>query len=183
MRDEKELQHKIEANPSNPGAYYNLGIYYDQQEKYDDAIRMYRKVLELDSDRRLSATVNIYLARICRDNQDLSQAIKEYQKAFENASYLKGDQDVISHLISKAHYELGMVYYEEALKSMKKSYLESAITEIREALNLGQKLPNEDWIPEAKKNLEAIMKGSKRGIIISDKNHNIVGTIPGDDSD
>ena len=37
----------IELQPDNPEAYYNRGLVYDEQAKYNHAILDYTKVIEL----------------------------------------------------------------------------------------------------------------------------------------
>ena len=52
---EKEFAQEIRINPQYGDAYFNLGMLYRNTGRVSEAIRMWRKVLDIDPHHRLSA--------------------------------------------------------------------------------------------------------------------------------
>ena len=76
----ESYQKAIELNPEDAGAYYNMGISYDNIEAYEKAIEAYQKAIELNPE---DAGV-YYNMGISYDNiEAYEKAIEAYQKAIE----------------------------------------------------------------------------------------------------
>lgn len=95
--------------------YFKLGVYYFYQGKFYDAIKSFRKAVEIKSD-LAEAYHNIGVSYHKLDQLD--KAIIEFQKAVEiNENYVKG------------HYSLALAYYE------KKEY-DNTIAELKKVVEL-----------------------------------------------
>jgi 4-amino-4-deoxy-L-arabinose transferase-like glycosyltransferase len=79
-----------ETEPDSGGAYWNLAAMYASQRKYDEAIKFYRKAIELkeDSPQILSKYSNTLLGKPGLTKDEIAEAVHYAKLACEGAGYL-----------------------------------------------------------------------------------------------
>jgi len=103
----KSLQ--LESNFAKP--YSNLALVYSKQKKYNDAVSLYKKSLELLTDERQKAETWNRLGNVYRALKDYQEAIFAFKKADELQSVVAPD-DVLSEPIPYNNSETGQPVYE-----------------------------------------------------------------------
>ncbi len=107
-----EYKSYIEKYPSNPSAYYNLGIASQKLEKYDEAIANFQKVLNFEPSNK---DAKLELARSYQMNNENKKALDIYN---EISKTVKDDANL--------YYNMGLVYvnlnnYTESIKLFEKA--------------------------------------------------------------
>lgn len=146
---------------NNFDGYYTLmALIYELQGKYDDAVKVYQKAIELfDKNRHISQFASYYdnLAIIYHKKKDYKNASKAYLKAikiYPNFAWIygnyaatliaMGDLDTAEKMAKKAlnimdysmgHYYLYYIYTERGLKAEKLKQLKKAENQYLIALN------------------------------------------------
>ena len=117
----KILQEATELNPSEAGAYLDLGWYFAVKKDFDESIKQLRKALEFDP---LHFEYNVDLADIYRMSGQLEEALDIGQTILE--TYPSN---------SDTHWLLGMIYYSQG------AYNESVLA-FEESVRLSD---GDDW--------------------------------------
>ena len=103
-----------QAHPRNPEPYAHLGLLEARQERYAEAIPLYRKALALDP--RVSALrLNLGLALF--KHGDLKAAIAEFAMLRKGLPDGSADANRVDLLTGMAHY--GLAQYSEAVPTLK----------------------------------------------------------------
>ena len=98
------------AHPSNPEPYAHLGLLAARQDRYAEAIPLYRKALALDP--QVSALrLNLGLAYF--KNAQLKEAIPEFNSLLKSAPPDSPEAQRLSILLAMAHY--GLAEYGDAV--------------------------------------------------------------------
>ena len=81
---EESARAAIKLMPNSPHAHYILGLALKNQNSYDEAIKEFTKVIEIDPK---DATTNIQIGQIYSAQQKYELAIPFYQRGLENEPY------------------------------------------------------------------------------------------------
>ena len=81
---EEAARTAIKLIPNSPHAHYILGLVLKNQNSYDEAIKEFTKVVEIDPK---DATTNIQIGQIYSAQQKYEQAIPFYQRGLDNEPY------------------------------------------------------------------------------------------------
>ncbi len=81
---EEAARAAIKLMPNSPHAHYVLGLALKNQNNYDEAIKEFTKVVEIDPK---DATTNIQIGQIYSAQQKYEQAIPFYQRGLDNEPY------------------------------------------------------------------------------------------------
>ena len=81
---EEAARAAIKLMPNSPQAHYILGLVLKNQNSYDEAIKEFTKVVEIDPK---DATTNIQIGQIYSAQQKYEQAIPFYQRGLDNEPY------------------------------------------------------------------------------------------------
>ncbi len=81
---EEAARAAIKLMPNSPHAHYVLGLALKNQNNYDEAIKEFTKVVEIDPK---DATTNIQIGQIYSAQQKYEQAIPFYQRSLDNEPY------------------------------------------------------------------------------------------------
>ncbi len=94
------LQENVELAPNDPVAHYKLGLIYEFNKNYDEAIQSYKKSIELKSDnaKALNALGRVYMktGRLEEAKTVLEEAKKADPKLEETKVLLENVRDEIS---------------------------------------------------------------------------------------
>jgi len=82
---EENLKKSIEINPSEPNAYYNLGLVYSMESKWDEAEKVFKKAVEL---------LNLYKATEDPSNPVFSRQAQEIQQQIDMIPLRKLAQEI-----------------------------------------------------------------------------------------
>jgi len=110
------LESLVEHNQDDHSAYYKLGVMYNES-KADEAIKCFKKGLELHSDKKPSSIIWKYLGESYQKQGQLEESINCFKKA------IKTEPD--NFYVSEIWLHLGLAYEEndnidEAIKCLKK---------------------------------------------------------------
>ena len=111
----EEYKKYLELNPNDPDAYYQVGMFYQGLEKFDDATSMFEIAIKKD-DKAYGSLYQIgRTATFSGENIDRGiNCLKEYIKANPGSPYPRLDS---------AHWRLGMLYEMKGkVKMAKKEY-------------------------------------------------------------
>ena len=104
----------LKSHPGNPEPYAQLGLLEARQDRYQQAIPLYRKALELDP-RVAAVRLNLGLA-LFKDGQ-LKEAIPEFTELLKSAPPGSPDAQRLTILLGMSHY--GLAQYAEAVPYLK----------------------------------------------------------------
>jgi len=110
LRKHKEL---ISRDPTDGDAYHNLGVAFEEQERFLEAEMQYKKSIELDPINNIEAHHN--LAIILTKQAKYTKAIEQYE---ENIKENPGDSSTYS---CHGYLKFTLGKYEEAIKSFEKA--------------------------------------------------------------
>jgi len=127
----EEIVEMVEYLVPDVSQYMRSGLNYYQRGEYDEAIKEFRKALELNPER---SEIHYNLGLVLEAKGLLQEAIQEYKKALE-----------LNPEDAEAHNNLGIVYY-------KQGNYKKAVEEFKIALSI-----NPDF-EIAKKNLKLLGK-------------------------
>ncbi|MGM0568888.1 MAG: tetratricopeptide repeat protein, partial [Elusimicrobiota bacterium] len=113
--NEQELRDYIKAQPKDPRAYYRLGWIQAQDRNFEEAVKNFKKTIELD---RNHAGAYNNLGNIYYMKSNISAAMKYYKKALK-----------INPRLADSRFNLGYIYYNKGM-------LEEATKEFEEVLKI-----------------------------------------------
>ena len=106
----------LKAHPSSSEAYAHLGLIEARQERYKDAVPLYRKALALDS-RVPGLRLNLGLALFKAG--EMKEALKEFEPLLKSTSAASPDRQRLAILIGMCHY--GLEEYAQAAPYLKEA--------------------------------------------------------------
>ncbi len=152
----RELKQAVKDNPTDPQAYFNLGLKYEILGRDKEAIKAFQQAVKLKPD---YAEAQYELGRLKGERGDTGQAIKDLQRAVK----LKPD-------FSAARAGLGGEYNRQGLDFIEKGQWGKAAEAFKEALgadpqaqdaarnNLGVALASEGQYPEALEQFRQVLE-------------------------
>ena len=140
-----ELEKYLKRNPSRVDIYILLGPLYENQERYKEALRTYKRLEQLDSD--LPAPIFAAMARLHLLLENVDEAKRYAQKGV--------DTDTNSW---RSHYMLGRVYHAMSQPNKQHEHYENALkvidAEISRALNPSNLLSYKEQIQNELKEIQ-----------------------------
>jgi tetratricopeptide (TPR) repeat protein len=106
----------LTAHPSSPEAYAHLGLLEARQERYKDAVALYRKALAIDS-RVPGLRLNLGLALFKAG--EMKDALQEFDLLLKRAPPSSPDRQRLAILIGMCHY--GLEEYAQAVPYLKEA--------------------------------------------------------------
>lgn len=113
---EKEWRIYLRTHPQSAEAYASLGLLEARQEKYKEAIPLYRKALALDP--RMSG-IRLNLGLACFKSGAMKEAIEAFKPLLKTSPEDSPDYIRVATLIGLAHYSVGE--YEHAIPFLRKA--------------------------------------------------------------
>jgi tetratricopeptide (TPR) repeat protein len=109
------LLHKaLEHNPNNYNAYYNLGVIYEEDKKYPQALLHYNRSIELNANYYFSY---INKARVLRIQNRVEEALKTYETAInKNPDNVELYYNKGTYLGKLHRFEESLSYFDTALQ-------------------------------------------------------------------
>lgn len=129
----EHLLRVIEIAPKDPNAYVKLGSsYFSTSDRFDDAMRMFNKALEVDSKHAL--TYN-NIGAIQHDHGDLEDAIGNFRKALElRPNYPTARHNIALSLLLQGHLKEGWECHESRLVTRERSHVYRLIHKLFELI-------------------------------------------------
>ncbi len=118
----EHLLRVIEIAPKDPNAYVKLGSsYFTTRDRFDDAMRMFNKALEVDTKHAL--TYN-NIGAIQHDHGDLEDAISNFRKALElRPNYPTAQHNISLSLLLQGQLKEGWECHESRLVTRERSHV------------------------------------------------------------
>lgn len=134
-----ELEKLLKHDPSRPEIYFLLGPLYEEQERYKDALRTYKRLEQLDSD--LPAPIFAAMAGVHLQLQNVDEAKKYAQKGIDANAYSW-----------RSHYLLGRVYHAMNQPKQQHEHYTNALKYIDQAIPFTQDPTDLQFAKEAIQN-------------------------------
>jgi tetratricopeptide (TPR) repeat protein len=113
---ETEWRAYLEAHPENPESYAHLALLEARQERYKEAIPLYRKALRMNPN---VSGLRLNLGLALFKNGDLKAAIPEFNILLKSAPPESADAQRLRILVGMSHY--GLAEYPDAVPFLKEA--------------------------------------------------------------
>ncbi len=175
----EQLRKEIEDNPQDAMAHYNLATNLPPEQK-EESLRLYKRALELDTEKKYSSIVHFNLAVIARlHERNLDAAIEEFEAAAKNLPTLYASEELKRECCDRVHYHLGYAYFERTQKpehyGKEQEDMQKVAENFREALRYN---PND---VTTRKNLRNIENMISQGWLITNDKKEIIKFFAGDE--
>ncbi|MBG7618400.1 tetratricopeptide repeat protein [Herbaspirillum sp. AP02] len=129
----EHLQRVIDIAPKDPNSYLKLGAsYFSAEDRFDDAMRMFNKALELNPKQAL--TYN-NIGAIKHDHGDTHEAVEIFRKALElRPNYSTAKHNLALSLLLHGDLKEGWECHESRLETRERAYVYKLIHKLFEII-------------------------------------------------